>query len=251
MKSPKRKAWTKDELLMAVNLYCKTPFGRIHIRNKDIIRLAQLLNRSVGSVSYKLANFASIDPSLPRKGASNVSKLDVEVWNEFFDNWDEMSFVSEQLLEQIQGEIDDDQSLDIPEGLTKESVVKTRVNQKFFRKTILASYGSCCVTGLPVPELLIASHIVPWSIDEKNRTNPRNGLCLNSLHDKAFDSGLITISEDYRVIASNMLSTYDAEQIRMLNDYIGSKIRLPNRFLPDQSFLQFHRENVFLGTNSY
>ena len=248
MKKPNRKAWNTDELLMAVNLYCKTPFGRIHIRNKDIIQLAQLLDRSVGSVSYKLANFASIDPSLPRKGATNVSKLDVEVWNAFFNNWEEMSFESEQLLEKIQGRTVDDKNIEIPEGLTKESVVKTRVNQNFFRKTILASYGSCCVTGLPVPELLIASHIIPWSVDEKNRTNPRNGICLNSLHDKAFDSGLITISKDFRVIASTRLSTYDSENMRFLIDSIGSKIRLPNRFLPDQQFLQFHRENVFQGT---
>lgn len=245
MKNVLRKAWTKDELIMAINLYCKTPFGKIHIRNKDIIHLAQLLNRSVGSVSFKLANFASIDPSLPRKGASNVSKLDVEVWNEFFDNWDEMSFKSEQLIQQAEVKLDDEKVVDMPEGLTRERVVKARVNQCFFRQTIIASYGSCCITGLSIPELLIASHIIPWSIDEKNRTNPRNGLCLNALHDKAFDSGLITISEDFRVLASSRLTACEYRNTRMLLDYIGSKIQLPNRFMPDQKFLQYHRENLF------
>ena len=81
-----RKPWTREELILAINLYCKTPFGRIHIRNKDIIELARLLNRTPGSVSYKLANFASIDPSLDRKGASNVSKLDKEIWAEFYND---------------------------------------------------------------------------------------------------------------------------------------------------------------------
>ena len=69
------KSWTRDELILAINLYCKTPFGRIHIRNPEIIELAKLLNRTPGSVSYKLANFASIDPSLDRKGVSNVCSV--------------------------------------------------------------------------------------------------------------------------------------------------------------------------------
>ncbi|MCK5805919.1 MAG: HNH endonuclease [Lentisphaeria bacterium] len=191
MNKAPRKRWTRRELILAINLYCKTPFGRIHVRNPDIISLANRLERSPGSVSYKLANFASIDPSLPRKGASNVSKLDKEVWSDFFENWDEMAFRSEVSScgecseSSINGE-----SIDIPEGKTRETVIKARVNQSFFRKTVLASYEACCITGLQIPELLVASHIIPWAKDPRNRTNPRNGLCLNCLHDKAFDVGL-------------------------------------------------------------
>lgn len=67
-----------------------------------------------------------------------------------------------------------------PERRTHEAVIRTRVNQSFFRAAVLAAYNvRCCVTGLSIPELLTASHIVPWSADVKNRTNPRNGLCLN------------------------------------------------------------------------
>jgi len=98
MSSGERKPWTRDELLLAINLYCKPPFDRIHVRNPEIIELAKILELTPGSVSYKLANFAKIDPSLERKGASHVSKLDVEVWNEFFANWDEMVFESEKSL---------------------------------------------------------------------------------------------------------------------------------------------------------
>jgi putative restriction endonuclease len=74
LSTSERKAWTRDELLIAINLYCKTPFGRIHVRNPEIIELAKLLGRTPGSVSYKLANFANIDPTLERKGASHVSR---------------------------------------------------------------------------------------------------------------------------------------------------------------------------------
>ncbi|MDD2479693.1 MAG: HNH endonuclease signature motif containing protein [Victivallaceae bacterium] len=170
MNSKQRKSWTKDELILAINLYCKTPFGKIHTGNPEIILLANRLNRTPGSISYKLANFASIDPSLPRKGASNVSKLDREVWTDFFENWDEMAYQSEK---DFLGEkfIDED-AIKIPEGKTREAIVKTRVNQSFFRKTILASYGACCITGIPTPELLVASHIIPWSKDEKKQNKP-------------------------------------------------------------------------------
>ena len=131
--SGKQNNWTRDELILAINLYCKTPFGKIHIRNPQIIELAELLNRTPGAVSYKLANFASIDPSLDRKGASNVSKLDIIVWNEFFENWDDMIFESERKLFEIKKN-DLNKNIEIKEGITKDTVVQTRVNQNFSEK---------------------------------------------------------------------------------------------------------------------
>ncbi len=247
MSAGERKPWTKDELILAINLYCKTPFGKIHIRNPDIIELAGLLNRTPGSVSYKLANFANIDPSLEREGASHVSRLDREVWNEFFDNWDEMAFESEVRAKKIRGkEIDIPEDVIFPEGKTRESVVKARVNQIFFRKMILSSYNqTCCITGLAIPELLVAGHIVPWSQDTKNRMNPRNGLCLNALHDKAFDLGLISLDEKFHVIVSKKVYDMPLEKTKMLVESIGRKINLPKRFIPDQELLDYHREKVF------
>ncbi|MDX9972728.1 MAG: HNH endonuclease [FCB group bacterium] len=247
MNKIERKAWTREELMLAINLYCRTPFGKIDTSNPEIIALAHLLSRTPGSVSYKLANFASIDPSLPRKGASNVSKLDKEVWNDFFASWNEMAYQSEMIASEIRGEtLDSDEDISIPDGRMTESIVKLRVNQAFFRKMVLASYdNSCCITGLPMSELLVASHIVPWARDTKNRTNPRNGLCLNTLHDKAFDVGLITIDEGYKLIASSRIRDIDPQKSRILSDYIGVKIRMPKRFLPDEEFLRYHRENVF------
>ncbi|MBS1259566.1 MAG: hypothetical protein MAG551_02639 [Candidatus Scalindua arabica] len=243
-----RRNWTRTELILAINLYCKTQFGRIHNRNPEIIKLSKLIDRTPSSVSYKLANFASIDPSLPRKGASNVSKLDIEVWNEFFNDWEKLAFESEKLVSKY-----DKKSLatDIEilplEGYDRESVVKRRVNQAFFRKTVLASYNfSCCITGLSITELLVASHIIPWSKDEKNRLNPRNGLCLNALHDKAFDKGIISITEKFRIIVSSRLkkNTKFPEK-ELINKYDGQLISLPNRFLPDSEFLSYHRKHIF------
>ncbi|MBI5427083.1 MAG: HNH endonuclease [Nitrospinae bacterium] len=249
-----RKSWSRDELLLAINLYCKTPFGKIHVRNPDIIDLANKLGRTPGSVSYKLANFASLDPSLPRKGASNVSQLDREVWAEFFDDWDTMAYKSEVLSAKLDKR-DLKDAADIPEetifgeGKTQSSFVKTRVNQDFFRTMVLSAYnGACCITGISIQELLNASHIVPWSVDGKNRLNPRNGLCLNALHDRAFDRGIITIGEDLRIVVSSRVRRFKGSRglgIELITSYENKEIRLPKRFLPDPDFLEYHRRNVF------
>ena len=60
----------------------------------------------------------------------------------------------------------------------------------------------CPITGIDETRILLASHIKPWKTDEKNRLNPHNGLCLNSIHDKAFDRGFLTITPDYKVKVS-------------------------------------------------
>ncbi len=248
MSRTERKPWTREELILAINLYCKTPFGKIHVRNPEILDLANRMGRSPGSVSYKLANFASIDPSLDRKGASHTSKLDLEVWNTFFENWEAMASESELAMAALKNEIpkfDFDQAM---EGQMKEVVTKVRINQNFFRQMILASYNNtCCITGISIPDLLIASHIVPWSVDEKNRLNPMNGLCLNALHDRAFEKGFITISEDFRVIVSPQLGIpgNTNEKHILITNYSNTKIVLPNRFVPDQKFLEYHRNNIF------
>jgi len=132
-----RRPWTRDELILAINLYCKTPFGRIHMRNPEIIELSNMLGRTPGSVSYKLANFASIDPTIDRKGAVNVSKLDRAVWNEFFADWDAMIFESETRMAQLkkaESQVDESDDFLMRNGETRSAVVKVRINQNFFRK---------------------------------------------------------------------------------------------------------------------
>ena len=116
---------------------------------------------------------------------------------------------------------------------------------------ILASYNeTCCITGIKIKELLIAGHIKPWSIDKKNRMNPRNGIAINSLHDKAFENGLISISTDYRVLISTELKDrkQDSEVIQQyFLKYENKEIHLPSRYLPDTTFLEHHNENTFRG----
>lgn len=252
-----QKLWTKDELILAINLYCKLPFGKMHSRNQDIKMLAEIIGRTPSSIALKLGNFASFDPSLKErgiKGASNASKLDKKIWDEFYNNWDAALLESEKLLAKVQGTtIESLNKVDITdlqkEGLDKERLLKTRVNQSIFRTMILATYNNtCCVTGINNTELLIAGHIIPWSKDQKNRLNPTNGLCLNALHDRAFDKGLITIeSKDYTIKISSILKSKDvSDGIR--NNFLkieGMQINLPDKFLPSKEFLKTHNSNCF------
>ncbi|MCD4829576.1 MAG: HNH endonuclease [Candidatus Cloacimonetes bacterium] len=246
-----RRAWTREELILTVELYCLTTFGRINNRNKDIIALAAMLGRTPSSVSYKMANFASIDPTLDRKGASHVSKLDIAVWNEFFQNWNEMFQESEKIrrvILQNRNKTKLDMVFDNKRGKDKYVQTKSRVNQDFFRQVILASFDNCCcITGCSITELLVASHIVPWSVDKQNRLNPCNGLCMNALHDKAFDIGLLTIDQDYRVVVSGWVEKSGLNSFiqETFLKYSGQQIHLPTRFIPDRSFLEYHRTHIF------
>jgi putative restriction endonuclease len=113
---------------------------------------------------------------------------------------------------------------------------------------ILAAYDRrCCVTGLANVELLVASHIVPWALNKDARVNPRNGLCLNALHDRAFDRGLMTITKDHRVKLAPALKTVTVASTtqRWLAEFDDCPIRLPQRFQPDEQFLDWHRRHCF------
>ena len=251
-----QKLWTRNELILAINLYCKLPFGKLDKSNVQVINLASLIGRTPSSIAYKLVNFASLDPSLKArgiKGASNASKLDKTIWDEFFDNWDELPFESEKLLAKIKNtsieilnNINENEFL--KEGKTREQLVKVRVNQSFFRSSILASYNNtCCITGLNQPEFLIAGHIKPWSIDKKNRLNPQNGIAINALHDKAFETGLMTITTDYKIKISPILLKQKKEKSfeDFFHNYDNKEIILPSRFLPDIEFLKYHNDVRF------
>jgi len=246
-----RHNWTRNELILAFNLYCKTPFGRIHTRNPDIITLAKALGRTPSALSWKLANFARFDPALKKRdiaGAAHGGKLEGEIWKEFSENWESLSFESEKLRLEMSGSNLNCELLEsFPTGKTRNALTRVRVNQGFFRSAVLAAYDSkCCITGLAVADLLCASHIVPWSVDVKNRTNPRNGLCLNAIHDRAFDRGFITVTTAYKVQLSPSISKVkDAGIEALLSPYEGAKINLPIHFQPDVAFLNYHNQYVY------
>ena len=99
-----------------------------------------------------------------------------------------------------------------------------------------------------MPDLLIASHIKPWGKFPDDRLNPRNGLCLSTLHDAAFDDGLITLDEKLSVVLSKRLKSF-FPQITLEQNFVpfeNKPIRLPDKLAePDPEFLRYHRQEIF------
>lgn len=258
-----RVKWTREETILAFDLYCKVPFSKINKRNKDIIELANLLGRTPSSVGLKMANLAHFDSELRARnvsGMANASKLDEQIFQEFSQNWIELSYQAQLIKAKMKNtsidqivEIEDvEEIVEMPAGEYREQMIKARVGQYFFRMSVLSAYRNrCCVTGMELPNMLIASHIKPWrDSDEKTeRTNPSNGLCLNALHDKAFDKGLITIDKNYCIINSKKLkeAEMDERAREWLNSYEGKQIVLPDRFYPGRTFIEYHNDVIFKG----
>ena len=252
-----RNLWTREELILAFNLYLKIPFGKMHSTNKDIIHLANLIGRTPNSIALRLVNFASVDPVLKARGIKGMdggTKIVQPIWDEFYTNQEELVFLSEQILaEKENSSIENkyqDLLFDIKDlkGETVIREVKTRVNQSVFRQMVLANYSTrCAITGIDIPQLLFASHIIPWSANEKERLNPENGICLSPLYDKAFDKGLIGINTNYEIIISTELKK--KKQTSFYTNHFATvenlKITEPVKYLPRKEFLEYHLDTIF------
>lgn len=111
-------------------------------------------------------------------GSPHGAKGEEDVWQEFTDHPEAQAYESERLLAERLGrsieEVAEIDTKDLPAvGIEREATVRVRVNQSFFRRRIISAYEfRCCVTGLAVRELLVASHIVPWAQDAANRLHP-------------------------------------------------------------------------------
>ena len=143
-------------------------------------------------------------------------------------------------------------------NLTKEgediaSESKRRKGQDYFRRMILTNYGGrCALTGIDIPQLLLASHIIPWAekAHKQDRLTPCNGICLSALYDKAFDQGFITFSpDDYSVILSSALQEHKTAEYynKHFGSIAGQKIQVPKDYAPKRDFLAYHRDHVFVG----
>jgi predicted restriction endonuclease len=227
------------------------------------MKLAEFIGRTSDAVAMKLSNFASFDPyhqSRGIKGLQNSGQADRAIWDEFSTNWDELAVESEiayahlsgeEILPSVTASLEPEiEAIEFSGSTETERKVKVRLGQQFFRKVIMTSYASkCCVCGMPIPELLIASHIIPWRDDENLRVNPHNGLCLCTLHDKSFDRGFFTLADDYKIVIGKAIRQYlpNSAVHNGFKIYEGKAISLPDKFIPKQEFLELHRENHFLG----
>lgn len=252
-----RKLWTKEELTLVFNLYLKLPFGKMHTRTPEVLAMANLLGRTVNSIAIRLTNFAACDPYHQSRGVKGMTggiKQCQPIWDEFAENKELFIFESETMLAKKENQSIEAKfnsllfDLKDLKGETKIREVKTRVNQNVFRQIVMANYSDkCAITGIDLPELLFASHIIPWSQNEVERLNPENGICLSALYDRAYDKGLISINENFKVLISDKLKK------KKYTEYFGKyfapienqPLILPQRYLPKKEFIQYHLDEIF------
>lgn len=260
-----RRRWTRDELLIVINLYHKLTFGQMHARQPTVLVLAKALGRGANSVAMKLCNFASLDPALKMRGIrglSGASALDRAVWNEFHSDLESMVPASEEAVRGL-FKADEGSDLDVvprvgirmhkstPPGPSEVVVsAKQRRGQEYFRVAVINNFGGRCgITQLSVRPLLVASHILPWNAHPAERWNVRNGLCLSRLHDAAFDRGLIGFDEGLRLMLSPRLKEELSQRsvAESFGAFEGEALCLPeDAALPDTEFIAAHLATVFL-----
>jgi putative restriction endonuclease len=173
-----RRPWSHDELMLAMNLYCQLPFGKLHHRNRDVTNLAGAIDRTPSSVAMKLCNLASLDPVHQQRGIRGLSKVsaaDISIWDEFHADWNRSAAESESLRDRVfsaigsttvADELESSEDAIVASEYVGETEVvrqqKVRLAQRFFRRSVLSSHDfRCCITQIGMRPLLIASHIVP------------------------------------------------------------------------------------------
>ena len=239
--------WTRDEEILALYAYCHVPFNKASNTNEWIVRIAHLIGRTPAAIKMKIGNLGAFDPQLKAKGIvglTSTSKLDKEIWDEYYGHWNKLAYDAEILLAKLENRKIED-TWKLPEGEEALILAKRRINQSFFRSAVLSSYNNtCCVSGLTHPSLLEACHIVAWSEAPSLRTDPMNGLCLTPTFHKAFDTLLISITPDYILKIAEPFKKSASESY--FADYLKSKensrIILPDRFMPRQEYLEQHYE---------
>ena len=253
-----RRKWSREETVLALDLYFKIPFGKVNAHHPDVLKLARILHRPPASLSMKIGNLGRFDPTLAAQGIVGLAhgaKSEKQIWEEFSGRYDLLAEECHRIRRSCyvdEETIYPDEYIKTPVGLEGYHLSKYRINQSFFRASILSAYdGRCCVTGISDRRLLIASHIKPWSIcsNGNERTDSRNGLCLSALFDRVFDCGLMTIDTEYRVVYSRVLKDAMTKEVwhQQFEPYSGYRITLPKRGVPLLEFISFHNQNVFKG----
>lgn len=242
----RQRLWTENEILSAIELYLLTPFGKIHSKNPEIIRLGAALNRTPSAIALKLANLASIDDSIPQSGMANASALDRQMCYTFFQRLaDSARNLSNDIslepnLSGFAARAQTEYSPPETGGTNTTRFQSVRQGQSYFRKIVLASYDNkCAMTGIEQQELLVAGHIRKWSEDVGNRMNPQNGICLNRLQDRAFEANLLAIEDDGKILYSRKLTDTTREKMKRMCE--TGYLTFPKRFRPNIEFLSEHR----------
>ena len=89
-----------------------------------------------------------------------------------------------------------------------------------------------------------------WRVSDPKteRIQHSNGLLLNAFHDKAFDKGFISINASFNILISPKIvgNISDTVCYDWFIPFQGKKITLPEKFVPDKQFIEYHNDVVFI-----
>jgi HNH endonuclease len=191
------------------------------------------------------------DTGRPGPGFEAWKDEDLEKrWAEVFDyDWGQLPppFLP-GTLSQFAGSLTSEEDFAVPDILVKANGRGSY--QEALRRRLLKVYGHrCALCDTRLRELLIASHIVPWAQDPRNRCNPRNAILLCRSHDALFDSGRVRILHDLSV----EVPPYESAEVglavhRLLESGTSSELRVHiRRWRPSAEFLVWRLENLKRG----
>ena len=269
----RRRNWSREETMMAFALYIVLEPRECDDNGLDVQRLASFLHRTPDSVALKIWNIAAHDvnrKAQSKAGMKHGSKLDSQVWQWYAENPD--AFMAE-CLDLLQHALlqankrhfhpaplasDRYSPLETatrllldrhnPEGDERKATTIQRINQSYFRNSLLLNYQcTCCITGMQIPSMLIASHIKPWKASTPTeKTAASNGLLLNAFHDRAFDQGLISIDDGYRIMVNHDKVRHSPINDQWLYAFEDQRIMLPSISRPSHEFIEYHHKHIFL-----
>lgn len=128
-----------------------------------------------------------------------------------------------------------------PNVTERKGLVTSRVGQGAYRKSIIHRWEyKCAVTGFTNPEILIASHIIPWKgSSDLERLDVNNGILLSPVYDALFDKHFISFENSGKIILSNSIEEIAYKKIGVTGTEIIKSFNFDNKIYLDKHRAQF------------
>lgn len=119
--------------------------------------------------------------------------------------------------------------------------VNTRVGQGAYRKRIIHRWEyQCAVTSFNLLNILVASHIIPWSnATDNQRLDVNNGILLSPTYDALFDRNLISFENNGEIVLSDSIESQAYNKIG-----VSGRERIKNLSIENQYYLEQHRQQL-------
>ena len=243
--------WTKEEFILTLDLYFRMPFGQIDKRNPDIIKMAELINRTPSSVAMRLCNYANCDPELKARGVKGLAggySQCIPYWNQYANKRGDLATAAmkcrKRLIESAFPEND--------EAYNHMSEWDSLVNELYdykFQSVVKKNYHDrCAVSGLMASQFLVACHIVPSMDTEESTIDASNGILMTLIYARAFTEGLIGFDANYKIHLSSELKShqFDKGYYSLFKKYDGAELGIKDVIIkPNPEYLEWHMDTIF------